>query len=111
MKAALNGGLNLSVLDGWWPEAYDGTNGWAIPADGVPDEDARDRRDAATFYDLLEREVIPAFHDRDAAGVPTAWVRRIKASLRKVGSGFTTARMMSEYVQRVYRAPEAVRRS
>jgi len=109
MKAALNGGLNLSVLDGWWPEAYDGIDGWAIPADGVHDEDARDARDAATFYDLLEREVIPTFHDRDAAGIPTTWVRRIKASLKKVGSGFTTARMMSDYVRRVYRPSEAAR--
>jgi starch phosphorylase len=102
MKVALNGGLNLSVLDGWWPEAFDGTNGWAIPADGLQDEDARDARDAGILYDTLEREVVPSFHDRNAAGVPIAWVKRIKASLRTAGAGFTTARMMSEYVQRVY---------
>ncbi len=102
MKAALNGGLNLSVLDGWWPEAFDGTNGWGIPADGQ-DEQAQDARDATMLYEILEREVVPSFHDRDAAGVPVGWVRRIKASLRTAGAGFTTARMMSEYVQRVYR--------
>jgi glycogen phosphorylase len=102
MKAALNGGLNLSVLDGWWPEAFDGTNGWGIPVGGQ-DEQAQDARDATTLYEILEREVGPSFHDRDAAGVPVGWVRRIKASLRTAGAGFTTARMMSEYVQRVYR--------
>ncbi|MGZ6140470.1 MAG: alpha-glucan family phosphorylase, partial [Myxococcaceae bacterium] len=103
MKAALNGGLNLSVLDGWWPEAFDGTNGWGIPVGGQ-DEQAQDARDATTLYEILEREVVPSFHDRDAAGVPVGWVRRIRASLRIAGAGFTTARMMSEYVQRVYRA-------
>jgi starch phosphorylase len=103
MKAALNGGLNLSVLDGWWPEAFDGSNGWALPAQPAQDEQAQDARDAALLYDTLEREVIPAFHDRDAAGIPVGWVRRIKASLRTVGTRFTTARMMGEYVQKVYR--------
>jgi starch phosphorylase len=106
MKAALNGGLNLSVLDGWWPEAHDGNNGWGLPADGPEDEQGQDARDANRLYELLEREVVPLFHERDAAGVPVGWVRRIKASLRTVGSGFTTARMMSEYVQRVYAVPD-----
>jgi len=110
MKAALNGGLNLSVLDGWWPEAYDGTNGWALPADEMKDDQTQDARDADLLYGLLEREVIPAFHDRDQAGIPVAWIRRIKASLRTVGAGFTSARMMSEYVQRVYRPADGVRR-
>lgn len=109
MKAALNGGLNLSVLDGWWPEAYDGSNGWALGADGMQDEDARDARDATLLYELLEREVVPGFHDRDASGVPVGWVRRVKASLRIAGSSFTTARMMSEYLQRVYRPAEPAR--
>ncbi|HTS81771.1 MAG TPA: alpha-glucan family phosphorylase [Myxococcaceae bacterium] len=104
MKAALNGGLNLSVLDGWWPEAYDRFNGWAIPDDDAQDEEARDVRDASTLYDLLEREVVPTFHERDAAGIPVGWVRRMKDSLRIAGARFTTARMMSEYVQRVYRS-------
>ncbi len=109
MKSALNGGLNLSVLDGWWAEAFDGSNGWAIPADDIPDDAARDARDADMVYGLLEREVVPLFHDRDAAGVPVAWVRRVKAALRTAGARFTTARMMSEYVAQVYRAPEARR--
>ena len=102
MKAALNGGLNLSVLDGWWPEAYDRSNGWALPGEVLQDAGEQDDRDAARLYELLEREVVPAFHDRDPTGVPVGWVRRIKASLRAVGSRFTTARMMSEYAQQVY---------
>lgn len=111
MKAALNGGLNLSVLDGWWAEAYDGTNGWSLPVDEGQDEQSQDTRDASRLYELLEREVVPAFHERDGAGVPRTWVRRIKASLRTVGAGFTTTRMMSEYVQRVYAPPVGPRRS
>ena len=72
MKAALNGGLNLSILDGWWDEWYDGNNGWAIPsADGVEDPDHRDDLEANALYDLIEREIAPRFYDVDANGVPT----------------------------------------
>ena len=81
MKATFNGGLQLSVLDGWWAEAYDGENGWAIPGDGDGDHDVVDDRDAARLYDLLEHEVIPLFYDRDANGVPQAWCERIKHAL------------------------------
>jgi glucan phosphorylase len=109
MKAALNGGLNLSVLDGWWPEAYDGSNGWALSAEGMQDDQSQDARDATRLYEILETEVVPSFHERDPAGVPVGWVRRIKASLRTAGVGFTTARMMSEYVQRVYSPAEPAR--
>ena len=71
MKAALNGGLNLSILDGWWDEWYDGENGWAIPtADGVEDPDRRDDLEAAALYDLIETSVAPRFYDRDDAGLP-----------------------------------------
>ncbi|MCZ7525313.1 MAG: alpha-glucan family phosphorylase [Acidimicrobiia bacterium] len=70
MKAALNGGLNLSVLDGWWAEAHDGTNGWAISGEADDDRRRKDAADAAALYDLLEHEVVPLFHDRDGAGVP-----------------------------------------
>ena len=67
MKAALNGGLNLSILDGWWDEWYDGNNGWAIPsADGVDDTDRRDDLEATALYDLIENEVAPRFYDVDA---------------------------------------------
>ncbi|MDJ0865294.1 MAG: alpha-glucan family phosphorylase [Myxococcota bacterium] len=102
MKAALNGGINLSVLDGWWAEAYDGSNGWAL--DGTIDDDhgAQDDRDAHAMLDRLEQEVVPAFHDRDADGLPRAWLERVKASLRTAGLHFTARRMLSDYAQRVY---------
>ena len=75
MKSALNGGLNLSIRDGWWDEWYDGENGWEIPtADGVVDETRRDDLEAAALYDLLEKSVTPKFYDRDEHGVPTRWV-------------------------------------
>lgn len=102
MKSALNGGLNLSVLDGWWAEAFDGTNGWGIPGDVDPDHGAQDARDAATFYDLVEREVVPLFHDRDSDGVPRGWVARVKASLRTVSPRFGATRMMEDYLRAAY---------
>src|SRR3546814_6571951 len=69
MKAALNGGLNLSILDGWWDEWYDGSNGWAIPsADGIVEEDRRDDIEASALYDLIENDVAPPFYDLDEIG-------------------------------------------
>jgi starch phosphorylase len=102
MKAVINGGLNLSVLDGWWAEAYDGTNGWALPGDVQPDSGMQDARDAATLYRLLEQEVVPAFYDRDAEGLPRAWLARIRASLRTLAPAFAAGRMLSDYVERIY---------
>jgi len=102
MKAACNGVLNLSVLDGWWAEAYDGSNGWAIDGTEDPDAGAKDARDAAALFDLLIREIIPMYYDRDAAGIPNAWIARIKASLRTIGPRFCATRMLDEYVQRIY---------
>jgi starch phosphorylase len=102
MKAALNGGLNLSVLDGWWCEGYDGTNGWGIRTDEVPDGAPQDARDADALYGLIEREIVPTFYERDDRGVPRAWVRRIKASLRTIGPAFTSTRMLNDYLARVY---------
>ena len=104
MKAAFNGTLNLSVLDGWWAEAYDGTNGWGI--DGTEDADhaAQDARDAATLYDLLEKEVIPLFYERDANGIPRGWVARMKACVRTVGPRFCATRMVDDYVGNIYPA-------
>jgi starch phosphorylase len=102
MKAALNGVLNLSVLDGWWPEAYDGTNGWAI--DGAVSEDfvAQDERDGRALYDLIEHDVVPLFHDRDEAGIPRRWVAMIKRSLQTIGPLVAGGRMLREYRDRVY---------
>jgi starch phosphorylase len=106
MKNAMNGGLNLSTLDGWWEEAYDGENGWAV--DGgrpAPDPEAEDARDANSFYDLVEHEVVPMFHERDDDGVPPEWVRRVKRSLRTIGPRFSAGRMVAEYVRDAYGLP------
>ena len=105
MKACLNGGLHLSVLDGWWAEAYDGTNGWAIDGTEDADEAGQDRRDGATLFDLLEQEVVPAFYDRDADGVPHRWVERIRRSLLTNGPAFSADRMVRQYAEEIYPLP------
>ena len=102
MKAALSGGLNLSVLDGWWAEAYDGTQGWAIDAQPAANDETQDARDAAAFYKLLEREVVPEFYRQDAEGMPLGWIRRVKRSLRTIGPRFCAARMLDQYVTEIY---------
>src|SRR5438105_3587314 len=102
MKSALNGGLNLSVMDGWWEEAFDGQNGWAIPGDSSLDVATQDLQDAAALYDLLEDEICHDFYRRDERGVPRAWVRRMKASLRTIGPRYCATRMLDEYLGRVY---------
>jgi len=102
MKAALNGCLNLSVLDGWWAEAFDGANGWAINGDVDPDESAKDARDAATFYSLVKNEVKPLFFERDERGIPTRWLKRVRASMRSLGPMYCATRMLDDYVKHVY---------
>ena len=102
MKSVLNGGLNLSVLDGWWAEAFDGTNGWGIPGDTVYDPSVQDRRDAAAFYDLLEHEVAPLFYDRGEDGIPHGWVQRVKRSLMTNGPLFSATRMVEDYIDDAY---------
>jgi starch phosphorylase len=103
MKAAMNGCLNLSVLDGWWMEAYDGTNGWAIDGSVDPDEVAKDERDAASLYDLLEHQVKPLFYERDGRGVPVRWLEMVRASLKTLGPTYCASRMLGDYVAKVYR--------
>ena len=102
MKAVINGGLNLSTLDGWWAEAYNGTNGWALAGEVEPDPETQDARDAATLYDLLEREIVPAFYDRDPDGLPRAWLARIRASIRTLAPAFSAGRMLDDYLERIY---------
>ncbi|MBZ5735907.1 alpha-glucan family phosphorylase [Nocardioides sp. TRM66260-LWL] len=103
MKAALNGGLNLSILDGWWDEWFDGSNGWAIPsADGVEDADKRDDLEAAALYDLIEHEVAPRFYDRDADGVPGRWVEMMRHTLLSLGPKVLASRMVRDYVRELY---------
>jgi glycogen phosphorylase len=108
MKAALNGGLNLSILDGWWDEWYDGENGWAIPsADGVDDPDRRDDIESAALYDLVENEVAPRFYDHDAEGVPSRWLEMVRHTLKSLGPKVLATRMVSDYVTELY-GPAAV---
>ncbi len=103
MKAALNGGLNLSILDGWWDEWYDGNNGWAIPsADGVDDPDRRDDLESAALYDLIENEVAPRFYDLDGDGVPQRWIAMVRHTLRSLGPKVLADRMVGDYVTRLY---------
>jgi len=107
MKSALNGGLNLSVRDGWWDELYDGRNGWAIPtADGVDDPDRRDDIEAAALYDLLTTQVAPLFYDRGADGVPDRWTARVRHTLATLSPKVQATRMVTDYVQDWY-APAA----
>jgi starch phosphorylase len=103
MKSAINGGIQLSVLDGWWAEAYDGENGWALPGEVDPDHQAQDARDAETLHRLLGDEVGPAFYKREEGGVPERWVALMRASLRSIGPRFCASRMVREYVDGPYR--------
>ncbi|MHB1802440.1 MAG: alpha-glucan family phosphorylase, partial [Actinomycetes bacterium] len=103
MKAALNGGLNLSILDGWWDEMYDGENGWAIPtADGVDDPERRDDIEARAFYDLVETEVAPRFYESVPDGLPHHWIASVRHTLRALGPAVQATRMVREYVERLY---------
>ena len=102
MKSVLGGGLQLSVLDGWWAEAYDGSNGWALDGSEDGDHAAQDWRDAAALFDLLEQQVVPMFHERDADDVPQRWVRMMRRSLMTHGPRFSATRMLREYAQRIY---------
>jgi len=107
MKSSLNGGLNLSILDGWWDEWYDGENGWAIPtADGVEDADRRDELEAAALYDLIEHQVAARFYDRDARGLPVTWLGMIRHTLATLGPKVQATRMVADYVHGMY-APAA----
>jgi glycogen phosphorylase len=103
MKAALNGGLNLSILDGWWDEWYDGNNGWSIPsADGVEDPDRRDDIEATALYDLIENEVAPRFYDEDEEGTPVRWIEMVRHTLKSLGPKVLADRMVRDYVTRLY---------
>jgi len=107
MKAALNGGLNLSILDGWWDEWFDGHNGWAIPsADGVADPARRDEVEAAALYDLIGKSVAPLFYDTGADGRPARWLEMVSNALRGLGPKAVATRMVREYVTDLY-APAA----
>ena len=113
MKSALNGGLNLSIRDGWWDEWYDGENGWAIPsADGVADDARRDDLESAALYDLLEHAVAPKFYERDEHGVPPRWIAMVRHTLQTLGPKVLASRMVRDYVERYYTpAAESLRKT
>ncbi len=102
-KSPINGGVNISILDGWWVEAHDGTNGWAIGDEGAPtDADVQDARDAEALYDILEKEVVPRFFERDAGGLPRTWIETMKASISSVVPTFSAHRMVRDYARNIY---------
>jgi starch phosphorylase len=105
MKAGCGGCLNLSILDGWWREGYDGTNGFAIGEDAHANSvEEQDRTDAANLYSVLTEEVIPLFYDRDPKGIPRQWIHRIRRAMVTLVPQFTTRRMVREYTERYYLA-------
>jgi glycogen phosphorylase len=103
MKAALNGVLNLSILDGWWDEWYDGENGWAIPsASAFDDPYRRDELEAAALYDLIENSVAPRFYERDDEGLPARWLEMVRHTFVSLGPKVLATRMVQEYVTELY---------
>lgn len=103
MKSAFNGGLQVSVRDGWWDETPADSGGWSLPGDVLADADAQDDRDAAILRQLLFEEVVPCFYERDERGLPTGWLARIRSSLRALGPRFCATRMLREYLEGPYR--------
>ena len=103
MKAGMNGVLNCSILDGWWAEGFNPDIGWAIGSGEMyADEELQDRIESEALYDLLEREIVPLFYSRGHDGLPREWIRRMKCSMREVGKGFSSHRMLKEYSERFY---------
>ena len=100
MKASLNGVPNLSILDGWWIEGYNGKNGWAFG--GAPSDDNRDRNDAGQLYDILEREIVPMYYTVSVNGIPHIWVKKMKETMKSTASQFSARRMVKDYVRQGY---------
>jgi glycogen phosphorylase len=104
MKSAVNGGLQLSVLDGWWAEGcQDGVNGWGLPGDVEADHQAQDQRDSDALHRTISERVLPPFYERDERGLPGGWLALMRASLRTLGPRFSASRMLAEYVDGPYR--------
>jgi len=102
-KVVLNGGLNLSVLDGWWAEAYDGLNGFAFGGGKTHSNiDVHDRRDGEDLYRVLRDEVIPLYYQRDRDGLPRGWIKRMKRTIRTLGWRFNADRMVMDYTLKCY---------
>jgi starch phosphorylase len=101
-KVAINGGLNFSVLDGWWLEGYDGTNGFAIGARETAETGDVDAADAESLYRVLEQEVVPLYYERDSDGLPRKWISMMKRSIATLVPEFNSDRMVEEYARRIY---------
>ena len=102
-KACINSVLNLSILDGWWREGYNGKNGWAIGTDAVYDSEFyQDNADSESLYEILERSLIPLYYERNENGVPEKWVKMMKESIKSLAATFSTQRMVQEYTSRLY---------
>jgi starch phosphorylase len=103
MKAAMNGVLNCSILDGWWSEGYDAELGWSIgDARAEGSEEDRDRADAESLYRVLAEQIVPLYYERNEQGLPTGWIRRMKRSMAALTPRFSTERMLREYTERFY---------
>jgi starch phosphorylase len=103
MKAGMNGALNLSIMDGWWPECYNGGNGWAVKSAGLQNHsELRDSMESNQIYDLLEEEISPLFYERDEHDIPREWVVRMKQSIYTVYKRFNINRMLEEYGTKSY---------
>jgi glycogen phosphorylase len=111
-KVSVHGGLNLSVLDGWWREGYDGTNGWAIGADSsLEDSEAQDKADSDSLIEMLTDVVIPLFFDRDEQGIPRGWIEKIRRAMQTLIPQYNTDRMVAEYVTKYYLSRKLVLKS
>jgi starch phosphorylase len=105
MKVVANGGLNISVLDGWWDEAYDSGNGWAVGNGEVYDDpEYQDEVESLSIYNILEEEVIPLFYRRGDDGLPSEWLAGIRASMKTIIPEFNTNRMVKDYAEKYYQA-------
>jgi starch phosphorylase len=102
MKVLVNGGINCSILDGWWDEAFRPDVGWAIGDDKGGEADRVDARDAESLYSLLETRIVPEFYDRDAEGLPRRWLARVRRSTSILTPAFASTRMFRDYVERAY---------
>jgi starch phosphorylase len=102
MKSALNGGLNLSIRDGWWDEWFDGENGWEIPSAEVVSDERRDDLESTALYELLQNSVAPTFYDRDDNGVPGRWVEMVRHTLQSLGPKVLASRMVRDYTEQYY---------
>ena len=103
MKVVANSGLNLSVLDGWWAEGFNGENGWAISENKtLYNEFEQDESDSHSLYQLLEDEIVPLYYTKDKKGIPSGWTEKMKTSMASIIPRFNTDRMLKEYMEKMY---------